>query len=373
MSDLARTALYDWHAQNGAKLVDFAGWEMPIQYGSIVEEHQATREAAGMFDVSHMGRFCFTGPAAQTFLNGLLSRNVAKLKAGTVRYSLITNEQGGVLDDVLVSHLSVQDQSFYWLVVNASNRTKLLDWIQPRIGDYDLTFSDETLNTAMLAIQGPRALELVDELFTDGKPSELGYYTAANGILQDGTPVTVSRTGYTGEDGVEFVLPTGQALPVWEQLIDRMRAVGGRAAGLGARDTLRLEAGMPLYGHELSESINPYEVGLGFACQLKDRTFPGRDALADISEQFKQGKAARVRVGLAVEGKRVPREGYTILQGGTEVGTVTSGTFSPTLNVPIAMGFVSPSASEIGTELQIDVRGKPVAGKVVELPFYKRQ
>ena len=373
MSQLARTSLYDWHAQNGAKLVDFAGWEMPIQYGSIVEEHQATRQAAGMFDVSHMGRFCFTGPAAQIFLDGLLTRNVAKLKPGTVRYSLVTNDDGGVLDDVLISHLIVQDQSFYWLVVNASNREKLLEWIQPRIGNYDLTFSDETLNTAMLAIQGPRALELVDELFTDGKPSELGYYTAANGILQDGTPVTVSRTGYTGEDGVEFVLPTGQAASVWEQLIERMQGLGGRAVGLGARDTLRLEAGMPLYGHELSESVNPYEAGLGFACQLKDRKFPGRDVLATLSEQFKQGTPTRVRVGLTVEGKRVPREGYAILQNEEAVGTVTSGTFSPTLNVPIAMGFVSPSASEVGTELQIDVRGKPVSGQVVELPFYKRK
>ena len=365
---LARTPLFDWHAQHGAKLVDFAGWEMPIQYGSIVSEHQATREAVGMFDVSHMGRFCFTGGGALACLDSLLTRNVKSLVPGQVRYSMLTNNDGGVLDDVLVSHLQVNDQSFYWLVVNASNRKKLFDWIEPRIGKYDVTFTDETLNTAMIAVQGPNALEVADGLFTEGKPSDLSYYTASNGVL-NGVPVTVSRTGYTGEDGVEFVMPSADATTIWQRLIDATHHVGGRAAGLGARDTLRLEAGMPLYGHELSEQINPFQAGLGFAVHLKDRNFPGSDALREV----RRTGPARVRVGLRLDGKRVPREQYPILESEQEVGVVSSGTFSPTLQQPIAMGFVAPEFAAAGTELDIDIRGRATPARVVELPFYKRR
>lgn len=363
---LSRTPLYDWHANHGAKLVDFAGWSMPIQYGSIVSEHQATREAVGLFDVSHMGRFCFTGAAAVNFLDGLLTRRVGDLAPGRVRYSMITNDAGGVLDDVLVSHLTVNEQSFYWLVVNASNREKLLKWIRPKIGKYDVVFTDETINTAMIAVQGPRAMEVADDMFAEGRPSDLQYFTASNGLL-DGVPVSVSRTGYTGEDGVEFVMPSGDAAKIWQRLIDATHAVGGRAAGLGARDTLRLEAGMPLYGHELTEEINPFEAGLGFAVQLQDRAFPGRDALVNLKT-----KVSRVRVGLALDGKRVPREHYPILQGNDRIGEVSSGTFSPTLRRPIAMGFVPPEWSQIGQSLNIDIRGRAAPAKVVELPFYKR-
>lgn len=363
---LARTPIYEWHANHGGKLVDFAGWSMPVQYGSIVSEHQATRQSVGLFDVSHMGRFCFHGPGALPLLDGLLTRRVVSLKPGQVRYSLVTNEAGGVLDDVLVSHLKVGEQSFYWLVVNASNRQKLLDWIQPQIGKYDVTFSDETLATAMIAVQGPKAIEIVDTMFTDGKPSELKYFTASNGFLQR-IPVTVSRTGYTGEDGVEFVVPADEATAVWQRLIDATHAVGGRAAGLGARDTLRLEAAMPLYGHELTEEINPYEAGLGFAVHLKGRNFPGSDALAKLA-----GDPKRLRIGLKLDGKRVPREHYRILRDDQVVGEVCSGTFSPTFQRPIAMGFVTPDAAKVGEQLQIDVRGTSIPATVVELPFYKR-
>ena len=365
--ELARTPLFEWHNNHGAKLVDFAGWAMPIQYGSIVSEHVATREAVGLFDVSHMGRFCFAGPGAMPFLDGLLTRRVSTLKAGQVRYSLVTNDEGGVLDDVLVSHLLANGESFYWLVVNASNRHKLLDWIQPRLGKYDVTFTDETVNTAMIAVQGPRALEIVDAMFDDGRPGDLRYFTASNGIL-NGVPVSVSRTGYTGEDGVEFVVPVQNAAAIWQRLIDATHSVGGRAAGLGARDTLRLEAGMPLYGHELSEELTPFDAGLGFAVHLEDRQFPGRDALAS-----KKDSPAKTRIGLKLEGKRVPRETYPILDGETPVGEVSSGTFSPTLQHPIAMGFVTSGHGELGRQLHIDLRGRPVPATVVELPFYSRK
>ena len=339
---------------------------MPIQYGSIVTEHHATRNAVGLFDVSHMGRFCFVGPAAPQFLDGLLTRNVATLSAGKVRYSLMTNDDGGVLDDVLVSHLLVGDQPFYWLVVNASNREKLLQWIQPRVGKYDLRFTDETLNTAMIAVQGPSALEIVDELFQDGKPSDLKYFTASNGIV-NGVPVTVSRTGYTGEDGVEFVLPANDALSLWERLHERASSIGGGAVGLAARDTLRLEAGMPLYGHELGEDMDPYQAGLGYAVNLKNRQFPGRDALEKL-----RSAPSKVRVGLVLEGRRVPREEYAVKHGDQAIGHVSSGTFSPTLNHPIAMAFVSPEFANVGTEVTVDLRGKGLPAQVVELPFYKR-
>lgn len=364
---LARTPLFDWHAQHGAKLVDFAGWEMPIQYGSIVSEHQATREAVGMFDVSHMGRFCFTGGGALACLDSLLTRNVKTLAPGQVRYAMLTNDEGGVLDDVLVSHLQVNEQSFYWLVVNASNRVKLLDWIEPRTGKYDVTFTDETSNTAMIAVQGPLALQVADELFTEGQPSDLSYYNASNGVL-NGVPVTVSRTGYTGEDGVEFVMPAADAPIIWQRLIDCTHQLGGRAAGLGARDTLRLEAGMPLYGHELTEQINPFEAGLGFAVHLQDRSFPGSDRLREVVASG----PARLRIGLRLDGRRVPREHYPILASGRQVGEVSSGTFSPTLQQPIAMGFVTPDLAARGTELEIDIRGRHAPATVVELPFYKR-
>ena len=363
----ARTPLYQWHAGHGAKLVDFAGWSMPIQYGSIVAEHQATRDGVGLFDVSHMGRFCFVGPDAVALLDRLLTRRVDNLRPGRIRYSLITNEAGGVLDDVLVSHLTTSGDSFYWLVVNAGNREKLLDWITPRARSYDVRFTDETLATAMIAVQGPRALDVIDRMFTDGKPSELRYYTGSGGLL-DGVPVTVSRTGYTGEDGVEFVVPAENALQIWERFIQEVAASGGRAVGLGARDTLRLEAGMPLYGHELTEQINPFQAGLGFAVSLKDRTFPGHEALL----QAKNDPAMPRRVGMMMRGKRVPREHYPILDGNKPVGEVTSGTFSPTLQRPIAMGYVSPEVARVGQAVNVEIRGRPEPADIVELPFYKR-
>ncbi len=364
---LARTPLYDWHARHGAKLVDFAGWSMPIQYESIVVEHQATRQSVGLFDVSHMGRFCFAGPGAVHLLNGLLTRRVDNLGPGQVRYSLVTNDAGGVLDDVLVSRLTTHDESIYWLVVNASNREKLVDWVTPRLASHDANFRDETLATAMIAIQGPRALEIVDEMFSDGKPSELKYYTAVRGLLK-GVPVTVSRTGYTGEDGVEFVVPVEEALPIWERLATAADTIGGRAVGLAARDTLRLEAGMPLYGHELSEDIHPFQAGLGFAVHLENRSFPGHDALS----KAKNDTTAPRRVGLLLGGRRVPREQYAICAGDTQVGEITSGTFSPTLQQPIAMGYVKPEFAMVDQELNVDIRGRYEIARVVKLPFYKR-
>jgi aminomethyltransferase len=352
-SQLARTPLYDWHAAHGGRLVDFAGWEMPVQYASIVTEHVATRTACGMFDVSHMARFRFTGPNAASFLDSLLTRRVADMRPGQIRYSLVTNDTGGILDDVLVYCLPhrapkndtehVAGEVEFALVVNASNRAKIAEWLAQHLARITgVTFVDRTLETAMIAVQGPRALELAQPL-VEHVLASMKYYTAARTKIA-GHDALVSRTGYTGEDGVELIMPSGDAAIVWSKLID----AGATAAGLGARDTLRLEAAMPLYGHELSESIDPIQAGLKFAVNLKDRTFPGRDAL----ERRLADPAAPRRVGLVLEGKRVPREGYALFRGTNQVGAVTSGTFSPTLEKPIAMGYVDADSAAPGTKIE---------------------
>jgi aminomethyltransferase len=369
---LLKTPLHAWHAAHGGKLVDFAGWSMPVHYGSIVAEHQATRNAACLFDVSHMGRLRFAGASGGRFLEQLLTRRVADMAVGQVRYSLVTNEAGGILDDVLVYRLPDQGGvPLHMLVVNASNRQKILNWVRFRLsGREDVLLNDVTRETAMIAVQGPFALKLVQPLTS----ADLGAIKYYHGLQTDvaGQPAIVSRTGYTGEDGFELTVPAESAVAIWEQLLTAGKDHGVMAAGLGARDTLRLEAAMPLYGHELSEDVNPIEAGLGFAVNLENRMFPGRDALAKI----KQAPLARVRVGLELAGKRVPREHYSILHGtaalSEHVGEVTSGTFSPTFDKPIAMGYIRPDLAKAGIELFVDIRGQAEPARVVKLPFYRR-
>jgi len=366
-STLAQTPLHGWHASHGGRLVDFAGWSMPVLYTSIVAEHNATRSAAGLFDVSHMGRIRFEGPAAESFLERIVTRRVAGMLAGQIRYALVTNDAGGVLDDVLVYHLThSRGASYYQLVVNASNREKIAAWLHDHRDGAEVEIHDATLETAMIAVQGPRALEIVRPL-ASVDPAKLAYYHGAECELI-GTSGLISRTGYTGEDGCELIVPAEAALTPWEALYEAAQAIGGGAVGLGARDTLRLEAGMPLYGHELSEEIDPLQAGLSFAVNLKDRTFPGSDALA----KRKADTSAPVRVGLELAGKRVPREGYAVLANDQPIGRVTSGTFSPTLNRPIAMAYVDRAQAAAGTELIVDIRGAREPARVVELPFYKR-
>jgi aminomethyltransferase len=373
MSDSARTPLHDWHVEQGGRMVDFAGWSMPVQFTSIVEEHLATRSHAGLFDISHMGRVRFRGGDACRFLDQLLTRRVADLAPGAIRYSLVTNEAGGILDDVLVYRLPDPEQ--YLLVVNAGNRRKILDWFQqhrpsPLGGDplEDVQWEDETEATVMLALQGPRALVIAQTLVEDAlRLTELRYYHCSNTRMV-GQSVLVSRTGYTGEDGCEMIIARDGGLELARRIVDSGAAHGLRMAGLGARDTLRLEAGMPLYGHELSEEIDPYQAGLAFAVQLSGRRFVGSDALA----RRKQATPARKRVGLALSGRRVPREGYPVLSGETEVGTVTSGTYSPTLERPIAMALVQTSALKDSANLAVVIRGTRQPATLVQLPFYRR-
>jgi aminomethyltransferase len=365
---LARTPLYDWHVARNARMVDFAGWSMPVQYSSIVEEHKATRNAIGVFDISHMGRLRFDGDGSAEFLDRLLTRRVVGLELGSVRYSLVTNEAGGILDDVLVYHLIDYNDPIHMLVVNASNRAKIVSLIEKHltVAD-DVLFQDQTFGTAMIAVQGPLALNAVQPL-VDMRLSDMPYYTCHMSGILDSAGV-VSRTGYTGEDGFELIVSARIAGRLMERLFAEGRSLGMQPAGLGARDTLRLEAAMPLYGHELSEAIDPFQAGLGFAVHLKDRDFVGAAALKRLKDRPNQPR----RIGLELSSKRVPREHYQVLAGGKAVGEITSGTFSPTLERPIAMAYVQPHAAALNTELAVDIRGRAEAARVVPLPFYKRE
>ena len=317
---LLRTPLFDWHVAHGARMVDFAGWAMPVQYTSIIDEHTATRNAVAITDISHMGRLRFEGPGAAVFLAELLTRRVADMELGQIRYSLVTNDEGGILDDVLVGYYhDSYGQPFYVVVVNAGNRQKIVDWIHahlPReraeIPGREVIFTDLSRLWAMFAIQGPKSVDVLQPLVNIDL-QWMRYYRGTRVQLlhpaahrQGGI---ISRTGYTGEDGFELSVGAEIAPAIWQAVIDQGQPLGIVPCGLGARDTLRLEAGMPLYGHELSEQINPFEAGLGFACHLVGYDFPGRDALLRIQKE----PLRRVRVGLEMSGQRVPRQGYPIL------------------------------------------------------------
>jgi aminomethyltransferase len=353
-----RTVLYDWHVAHGARMVDFAGWDMPVQYTTIIDEHTSVRTAAGLFDISHMGRVSFGGNDALALIQRVFTNNAATMKDYQARYGLVCNDQGGIRDDVLVYRWP-----YGWaMVVNASNRTKILGWLADSKGDFKVDIMDQTMDTCMVAVQGPKALAQCAGMF-EADPARLAYYYAAPTRYQ-GQNCVVSRTGYTGEDGLEIMVNKKQGVQVWEDLVRR----GAKPCGLGARDTLRLEAAMPLYGHELSEEIDPFQAGLGWAVKLDKGDFRGRDALL----RRKDNPAQRQRVGLELAGKRIAREGTLVKASGAAAGMVSSGTFAPTLGKSIAMAYVEPALTKPGTSCQVDIRGKDEAATIVPLPFYKR-
>jgi aminomethyltransferase len=378
---LLRTPLHQFHLDHGAKMVDFAGWEMPMYYqgspeapGGILEEHKAVRTSGGMFDVSHMGRVKITGRHSRRLLERLCTRKISDMQSGQCRYSLVCNEQGGVRDDVIVYRLDDDD---FTVVVNASNREKLLGHFEQvkAGGDLSVKIDDQTMNTAMVAMQGPKVIEFISN-FSKEIPSLKRYRFAVKNLLI--MKIVVSRTGYTGEDGVEVILPAsavGMAMKLMLKDIDMKSASALiRPAGLGARDSLRLEAGMPLYGHELGEETNALACGVDFAISLdKDQgergeKFIGMDALKKTAAE---GGPRRKLVGIAFEGKRTARQGNPIKSGGTDVGIVTSACLSPTLGYPIAMGLVDQNKMAEGTTLQVDTGRAVLEGKIVKLPFYK--
>jgi aminomethyltransferase len=375
-----KTPLYDWHVAHGGRMVDFAGWAMPIQYTSIIEEHLAIRSAVGIADISHMGRLRFEGPGAAVFLAELLTRRVADMELGQIRYSLVTNDAGGILDDVLVGYYhNSHGQPFFALVVNASNRAKIVSWVADHLPKsraeqpgQEIIWNDVSRLWAMFAIQGPKSVELLQPL-VDVDLQSMRYYRGAQALILHPAAkrqgCIISRTGYTGEDGFEVSLGAGIAQGVWEAMMEIGKPLGVVSAGLGARDTLRLEAGMPLYGHELSEEIDPFQAGLGFACHLVGYNFPGRDALLRIQSQ----PPKLVRIGLEMSGKRAARTGCAIMVGDRKAGEVTSGSYSPTLGKAIAMGYVAPEFAKPGLDTHIDIRGNREPARVVDLPFYSRK
>ncbi len=364
------TPLASWHREHGARMIEFGGWSMPVLYSSIVEEHQAVRNRMGLFDISHMGRLRFQGAGAQSWLDYLTTNHVARLKPGRVQYSLCVAEDGGILDDLLVSQLAVDD---YLVVCNAANReTVLAQFHAERPPEAEsVRFEDQTEATGMIALQGPRASKHLETLLGP-EPTALHYYRTGtfNVPSLERTSTLVSRTGYTGEDGFELIVPREQALAIWEQLrVEDGHDEPVMACGLGARDTLRFEAAMPLYGHELDRQTNPYAVGLDWVVKLDKGPFIGREALLGHRE-----RPGLRRIGLRLEGRRIARQGAIVLLNDTRVGVVTSGTLAPSLGLNLAMaridGEVNPEHS--GDGWQVEIRGHRSTAEVVPLPFYQR-
>ena len=359
---LLRTPLSHVHEAMGARMVEFAGWWMPVQYTGIVQEHLAVRQAAGIFDLSHMGELVVRGPRAAEDLNRLVSCNVADMAEGQARYAVMCLPSGGILDDLVVMRLS---EETYLLVVNAACREKDLAWLQQHLAGSTSSVEDRTEATALIAVQGPRAQELLEPLVEDLELEPLGFYRFGRGRVA-GCEAIVSRTGYTGEDGFELFVEARAAVPLWEALLERGRRVSAVPVGLGARDTLRLEARYPLYGHDIDETTTPFEAGLGWTVDLEKGDFVGRHALV---QQRERGVLRRL-VGFVLDERAVPRQGYPLLDGqGRPIGEVTSGTLSPVRQQPIGMGFVPASLAAPDTPIAVEIRGRRVGGRIVKGPF----
>ncbi len=365
MTDEPRaTPLVERHEALGARMVDFAGWRMPIQYAGILEEHRGVRERAGLFDLSHMGELFVEGPGAGDALAHAVTTDPRSLAVGRAQYSMICVPDGGILDDLIVYRLA--DDRFL-VVANASNAVVVSDTLAERFEGRRAVLDDRSLATALVAIQGPASVGILAPL-ADVPVHEIGYYGIAEGTVA-GIPALIARTGYTGEDGFEVFVDADAGPEIWDALGAAGRAAGLVPVGLGARDTLRLEAGMPLYGNELGLDSTPFEAGLGRVVKLaKAGGFVGRDALAKAAEA---GPRLRL-VGLVVRGRGIARHGHAVRVGERASGTVTSGTMSPTLGIPIAMAYVAPGDAAPGTIVDVEIRGARAAAEVVPLPFYTR-
>ena len=361
---LRRTPLHAAHEALGARLVPYAGYEMPVQYASIIEEHRTVRSAVGLFDLSHMGELLVTGPEALAFARYAVVSDPGALEPGQAQYSMLCAEDGGIIDDVIV----YRTDEGYLIVCNAANHDAVvahLGELRER-GDFDATVEDRSERTALIAPQGPRAAELLGTL-TDLDLSSLGYYRSLRGTVA-GIDCLVARTGYTGEDGFELFCDAGRAPALWDALLAAGAPLGIRPCGLGSRDTLRLEAGMPLYGNELDRTVNPFEANLGRVVKLEKGEFVGRAALGSVQ----QAGPRRKLVGLVMRDNAIARHGYPVLIDGREAGVVTSGTASPTLDERIAMAYVPAQAAAVGDEVEVVVRDRPYRAEQVKLPFYKR-
>jgi aminomethyltransferase len=365
VEQLHETSLIDLHRGLGARLIEFGGWLMPVQYTGILDEHRAVRERAGLFDLSHMGELFVEGDDAGDALAAALVSDPRTLAVGRAQYSMICAPDGGVIDDLIVYRLGPER---FLVVANAGNATIVSDELASRLGARRAVLDDRSLATSLVAVQGPQATEVLAPL-TDVDLAGLRYYAIAEGQVA-GVPALVARTGYTGEDGFEVFVDWARGPEIWNALAAAGEKAGVIACGLGARDTLRLEAGMPLYGNELDRETNPYDAGLGRVVKLeKPGDFVGRPALERVA---REGPEKRL-VGLTITGRGIARHGYLVSAAGRPTGVVTSGTHSPTLGRPIAMAYVAPGDGEPGTILDVEIREQPVAAEVVPLPFYKRK
>jgi len=362
-TNLKSTPLTDWHKQHGGKMVPFAGFEMPVQYEGVLAEHACVREKVGLFDITHMGEIFVSGPGAEAWIDGLVTNRVTGISIGKIVYNAMCRQDGGVLDDMLVYRLGETD----WMIVcNASNHPKISGWLEKNLPAEGVELDDQSDRMALIAIQGPDSRELLCRL---GNLAEkisdveaMKFYTAFT-LDGPGGRWIVSRTGYTGEHGYELYVPNGDAVAIWEELLDRGGDLGVAPIGLAARDTLRFEVCYCLYGHELEEDITPLEAGIGWAVKLKKENFIGRDALV-----LQKGKGVPRRiVCLEITGRGIARQGARVLSGGQDVGLVTSGTFSPTLKKPLAMALVDAAVSE--GDLAVDIRGRTIECRIVSSPF----
>jgi aminomethyltransferase len=362
--ELRQTPLHEAHLALGARMVPFAGYEMPIQYRSILDEHRTVRETVGLFDLSHMGELLVHGPEALAFTRYAVVSDPGRLEPGQAQYSMLCTEDGGIIDDLIIYRT---DEGFL-VVCNAANREAVashLEQLRAR-GDFDAAIEDRSDRTALIAPQGPNAAELLAGL-TDLDLAALGYYRSLQGRVA-GVDCLVARTGYTGEDGFELFCDGRRAVGLWRSLLAAGESLGIGPCGLGSRDTLRLEAGMPLYGNELDRTTNPYEANLGRVVKLDKGEFMGRAALAAVQ----QAGPRRKLVGLVMRENAIARQGYPVLIDDREVGVVTSGTASPTLGERIAMAFLPAAAAEVGGEVSVVVRERPYRAEQVKLPFYRR-
>lgn len=368
--ELKQTPMRGRHVELGARMVPFAGWEMPVQYEGVIAEHNAVRTAAGLFDLCHMGQYSVTGPDALAFLNYTTTNDLSTLAPGEAKYTLLGNPDGGVIDDLIV-YRNPEGEDGYVVCMNASNTPADVAWWDKQHAEnphFDVILENISPVTGMIAIQGPNAQAIVAKV-TDKDLNSIAEFTWDNAIVA-GVPTKTARTGYTGEDGFEFYADRDEIATIWDALMQAGQDNGLVPVGLGARDTLRLESRMPLYGQELGMDISPYEAGLGWAVNLGKGDFIGKGPMAKVKED----KPTRKAVGFKYVGKGgAPRTHYPVAVDGTEVGEVTSGTFSPTLGENIGLALIASEHAKIGNPLQIIVRGKPVEAVQVKTPFYKRE
>jgi aminomethyltransferase len=366
MTELKRTPLFDAYKEYGAKTIDFGGWELPVQFSNIKEEHEAVRTKAGLFDVSHMGEITVKGPGSLSYLQKMMTNDISKIKIGAAQYNAMCYDNGGTVDDLLVYKLEDED---YLLVVNASNIEKDYKWLEDHL-DSDVILENLSSQMAQLALQGPFSEKILSKLVSDTDLSQISSFGFQKDVLVSGKKVLISRTGYTGEDGFEIYCQSEDAAPLWHDILEAGSEFGILPIGLGARDTLRFEAKLALYGQELSPEITPLEAGIGFAVKLnKEADFIGKAAL----QKQKDEGVPRKLVGIEMIDRGIPRHGYPVYEGDTQIGVVTTGTQSPTLKRNIGLVLLKTEYANMDKEVFVEIRGKKLKAKIIKTPFYKSE